>query len=1149
MACKRLPVLFSAIVTAAIAVLLFCSKDYNPFDDLTNARVHVLSWCFPDMDSVSMYSTGTIKTVVALSEDVDSFKVSAGKNRFFSDTVVRRRNGPVSLNGGPFLFPVSFFDTGLQTVTVMTFRSNGEVIPEEFSIRAVSPLHQPSVQQIYGVPFRASTPGVADKDVQYHWNFGPGREISSLAETCSVTFTNGQQISGKGAVWVTDLAGMHASPADSFAWSFSDTSKPVIFYFDDAKKDTIFTGDSIFVFRVHIIDNIDQIVDTCSVNGASFDLVNSRTGVYTKIFKNMSLYSRQNGPLAITVWAMDNLQFRNVAVRTFYAFYDSAGVKNADAKVSFVIPLEDSVTYRNADIVVTGTAENYRTQTMIVRITVNDSVSGDYKTIQGQSGTWVWQLHLRVGRNQVVATAYSIDNVFMAADTASILFDPNFSDTIKPMIWSVTTAGGAQADGFTTGNAAETLTIVAFDEGSGIKSVLINGAPAQPVNPNGYIWTAMTGPLTHQIKGNNITVRAIDQMNNYYEEPIVIYKNSLPVLVPTTMPRSFCVDTSYSLRLASFDADNDPVTFQWVHTPKGMTTTADGGFSWKPAAIAIGTDSMVVHLLDGYGQTPDTVFYFSINDCSQAHTPVHFTTTEQDFPPLLQADADSMAVILAIDKQPSGYTPVYSARFTDRDESIEVNAASPLVAWRPAEADTGSRRLMVTVGDGTIGFDTLYPAIRVVRRNQYPCSLSWTSSMALTAMGELDLTGATRADTLNFTIHDLDDPLTEKYTVTVMQNGIRTVQVMDNRAFLIAISPNSSKTRDTLHVSISDQTKTSDSMTLYILYKTNQYSVRLQLNTTASGAGVMTNQCGFPVLIRLTGSNFDFSRAQGSGQNVIFTKTSGAVLPHEIEQWDSLARTAAIWVKVDTVYGNDSAHSIVLNCGGGVGSTSDPHAVFDTANGFQSVWHFSEGTNSIAQDATVNAYNGTPSGAPTDTTGVIGHAKMFNGQSSYFAMSNTANGKLNFPQGGLYTISAWVNTNILDANYRYIISKGDKQYGMEISNTNQWEFFDFDNLLGWQYEISPAVAQTWKYIVGVRNGPNQYLYVDGVLVSGTISTGSTTGRIESNNVTIGRMSESATRFFNGKIDEACMANVPRSADWIRLCYMNQKPQDALVRFR
>jgi len=42
-------------------------------------------------------------------------------------------------------------------------------------------------------------------------------------------------------------------------------------------------------------------------------------------------------------------------------------------------------------------------------------------------------------------------------------------------------------------------------------------------------------------------------------------------------------------------------------------------------------------------------------------------------------------------------------------------------------------------------------------------------------------------------------------------------------------------------------------------------------------------------------------------------------------------------------------------------------------------------------------------------------------------------------------------------------------------------------LQGWLGVLAPAAVQTWKYVVGVRNGTNQYLYVDGVLANATIT--------------------------------------------------------------
>lgn len=37
-------------------------------------------------------------------------------------------------------------------------------------------------------------------------------------------------------------------------------------------------------------------------------------------------------------------------------------------------------------------------------------------------------------------------------------------------------------------------------------------------------------------------------------------------------------------------------------------------------------------------------------------------------------------------------------------------------------------------------------------------------------------------------------------------------------------------------------------------------------------------------------------------------------------------------------------------------------------------------------------------------------------------------------------------------------------------------------------------------------------------------------------------------YFNGKIDEVRISSVSLSAAWIKLCYMNQKTQDALIQW-
>jgi hypothetical protein len=187
-----------------------------------------------------------------------------------------------------------------------------------------------------------------------------------------------------------------------------------------------------------------------------------------------------------------------------------------------------------------------------------------------------------------------------------------------------------------------------------------------------------------------------------------------------------------------------------------------------------------------------------------------------------------------------------------------------------------------------------------------------------------------------------------------------------------------------------------------------RYSRRLHLNTTSSGADVAGTVVNFPVLVRLQTSNFDFARAKPDGGDLRFTKADGTPLQYEIERWDVLAQAAEVWVKVDTLRGNDSMQHITMYWGNPAApGESNPPAVFDTANGFQGNWHLGE-TDTLSPDATGNRYNGTGR-FTASVAGMIGNAQHFNGFSSCIQMKGTApQSRLNFPLNGRYTVSAWV---------------------------------------------------------------------------------------------------------------------------------------------
>jgi hypothetical protein len=338
-----------------------------------------------------------------------------------------------------------------------------------------------------------------------------------------------------------------------------------------------------------------------------------------------------------------------------------------------------------------------------------------------------------------------------------------------------------------------------------------------------------------------------------------------------------------------------------------------------------------------------------------------------------------------------------------------------------------------------------------------------------------------------------------------------------------------------------------------------KYSKKVLFNTTSAGADVAGNVYNFPVLIRLTESNFDFSQAGPAGDDIRFTKKDNTPISYEIERWNAAANAAEIWVKLDTVFGNDSSHFITMYWGASTGSAtaslSNGAAVFDTANGFQGVWHLNEASGSTAKDATANRFDGVPpsDSSPLPTPGVIGMCEEFNGESNYIQMPGTASGKLNFPENGSYSIAAWVYADTLDSSFAKIIEKHDLQYKLQKDQLNRWEFSEYESAREYSLTTSAASAKAWVYLTGVRSGGSQYLYVNGVCVNSTITTLATPySRDTADNITIGRNAATdfgPLYFFKGKIDEARIENMARSADWIKLCYMNQKAGDALVVFR
>jgi hypothetical protein len=347
-----------------------------------------------------------------------------------------------------------------------------------------------------------------------------------------------------------------------------------------------------------------------------------------------------------------------------------------------------------------------------------------------------------------------------------------------------------------------------------------------------------------------------------------------------------------------------------------------------------------------------------------------------------------------------------------------------------------------------------------------------------------------------------------------------------------------------------------------------KYNRKISINTTQAGAGVTGNVYKFPVLIRLNSNNFDFTQTRNDGGDLKFTGIDSVQLPHEIERWDAATNRAEIWVTIDTVFGNNADQSITMYWGNPAASLQTEHGmVFDTAAGFQGVWHLGDAAKDTVRDATLNKYYGiSPDSArPPIAEGIIGDCNVFDGTADFITMPNTANSKLNFSQNGYYTVSAWVYLDTLDGVSHCIVSKGYEQYYLRSTyiSTNvlnikpMWEFVEFSESVKWQTSTSPASDKQWSLLVGVRQGDKQLLYCDGILIDSTVDVWqNNVSKNTTNDLSIGKFAKAITVpiiegycYFRGGIDEVRILSEAKSPDWVKLCYMNQRVDDRLVVFQ
>lgn len=320
------------------------------------------------------------------------------------------------------------------------------------------------------------------------------------------------------------------------------------------------------------------------------------------------------------------------------------------------------------------------------------------------------------------------------------------------------------------------------------------------------------------------------------------------------------------------------------------------------------------------------------------------------------------------------------------------------------------------------------------------------------------------------------------------------------------------------------------------------------MNTSASGANIPGLITGFPMLVRLTASNFAFDQAQAAGKDIRFSKPDGTPLDFEIERWDANKQVAEVWVKVDSVKGNNASQAIRMHWGNPAAADSSDAAAVHANNNYVAVWHLGgAGTaarpNAVAGGlpaATVN-YDGDENSA-----GVIGGADSLDGAAAGDYL-DVGDGYANWTSG--LTYSVWVYPTAMK-QWSHVLDLGSGE-GIDNIILNR---VDTTNNMGWHNwtgTTSSAVAANgqwalnqWQLMGVTVSGKYVKLYKNGALVLND-SVGGPITNVNRTMCFLGRSNWARDQYYQGKLDQAELSRVAHSGNWMRLAYQNQKPGQSI----
>ncbi len=209
------------------------------------------------------------------------------------------------------------------------------------------------------------------------------------------------------------------------------------------------------------------------------------------------------------------------------------------------------------------------------------------------------------------------------------------------------------------------------------------------------------------------------------------------------------------------------------------------------------------------------------------------------------------------------------------------------------------------------------------------------------------------------------------------------------------------------------------------------------------------------------------------------------------------------------------------------------------------LWHTFDGAklnSTTSTDSSGNGYNGTLAGGPVPVLGKVGQALKFNGSADYITAGGSS---LNSLPNNSLSVAAWFKHSTASPGGvdDYIIDKaaiGAASYGLYLDKTTtKVGFLTYDGTFDVVLSNSGGYNDdAWHHAVGVWDGTNDTIYVDGVLQSGSTAAGAAT--LDSTALFIGAYSDNGSPFagsyWDGSIDDVRVYNRALSATEVLKLY-------------